>query len=531
MGGRRASWIAILVVCVSSSATQAQLRGIGAPALGSPSLGSGLSLGGAPSLGGSFGSPDLTVPLPSATPSLGDSTTAPLGGGVGNVAVPSIGLPQRTLDSVTNSLSGSVGRATDRALSGTNQANRTAARRSGVPPVGEQRYMPNEVLVAMPTNSRQRADEIGSRHQLTLLDAQPIGLLGMNYHRWRIADGRSVSDVIRALEADGAVRAAQPNYRFALAQDPSAPVPESADQQYALDKLHVSQAHRVATGKGVLVAVIDSEIDTAHPEIAPAVADRFDAVSTASHPDSHGTGMAGVIVAHSQMTGIAPAARILAIRAFSGDNGKSEATTLSILRGLDWAIERGARIINMSFAGPFDPDVAQALAAARKKGAVLIAAAGNAGPKSPPLYPAADKNVIAVTATDTQNHLLRVANRGPYISLAAPGVDILVPTPGQGYTLTTGTSVAAAQVSGLAALLLQLRPKLSPDEVRNIVQSTSLDLGPKGRDDQFGYGLADAERAVMSLIPVAAASSGARNPEPAALFSYRWPDAFRPARD
>ena len=199
--------------------------------------------------------------------------------------------------------------------------------------------------------------------------------------------------------------------------------------------------------------------------------------------------------------GVAPNVRLLAIRAFNGEGDKSEATTLSLLTGIDWAVSHGARIINMSFAGPYDPDIARGIAAAKQKGVVLVAAAGNAGPKSPPLYPAADKNVIAVTAIDADNRLLSAANRGKYIAVAAPGVDVLVPAPGRAYQLTTGTSVAAAEVSGIAALLVELKPSITPDEVRKILQSTAVDLGPKGPDDQFGAGLADAERAVMALAP------------------------------
>jgi subtilisin family serine protease len=130
---------------------------------------------------------------------------------------------------------------------------------------------------------------------------------------------------------------------------------------------------------------------------------------------------------------------------------------------------------------------------------VLVAAAGNAGPKSPPLYPAADPNVIAVTATDAEDKLLRAANRGRHIALAAPGVDILAPAPHARYQTTSGTSIAAAHVSGLAALLLERKPDLTPDAIRKILLSTAADLGAKGRDDQFGAGLADAYRALMSL--------------------------------
>jgi subtilisin family serine protease len=95
----------------------------------------------------------------------------------------------------------------------------------------------------------------------------------------------------------------------------------------------------------------------------------------------------------------------------------------------------------------------------------LIAAAGNAGPKSPPLYPGADPNVIAVTATDADDKIFSGANRGRYVSVSAPGVDILVPAPEGAYQLTTGTSVAAAEVSGVAALLLERNPRLTPADI------------------------------------------------------------------
>ena len=324
--------------------------------------------------------------------------------------------------------------------------------------------------------------------------------------------------------AVGGVWTAQPNYRYRLGQSPPAATRPDAAVPYASEKLHLAEAHRFATGEKVLVAVIDSGIDTSHPEIANALADRYDAVP-AGAPHIHGTGMAGAIVARSRMTGSAPGARLLAIRAFSGNEETSEATTVNILKSIDWAVARGARVINMSFAGPYDPDIARGLAAARQKGAVLVAAAGNAGPKSQPLYPAADKNVIAVTATNAENQLLPQANRGRHIAVAAPGVDVLVPSPGRGYVMSTGTSVAAAEVSGIAALLIQLQPGLTPDEIRNPLQSTALDLGPMGFD--FGAGLADAGRAVLSL-GVAQARAETREvaearAAPASLFAERWP--------
>jgi subtilisin family serine protease len=143
--------------------------------------------------------------------------------------------------------------------------------------------------------------------------------------------------------------------------------------------------------------------------------------------------------------------------------------------------------------------MARMLASAAKRGIVLIAAAGNAGPKSAPLFPASDPNVIAVTATDVDDKLFQGSNRGHHIAVAAPGVRLLLPIPGGNYDMTTGTSFAAAHISGIAALILEREPALSPDSVRRVLLSTARDLGPAGRDKDFGAGLADAYEALRSI--------------------------------
>jgi Subtilase family/Fervidolysin N-terminal prodomain len=513
----------------------AQLRGLAVPSIGS-GLGGG-GLGGSGLGGGGLGGTGLGtggLGLPSADQTVG-STTSSVTGTASSAASGVTGTVSSTVDrvpplnAVTSSLMGGVRNAvsgvTNPALN-PNALGRTGTvqniPRSGVPPAGERRFVPNEVVVGLASNiSQGELDALAQRHRLTAIESHDIPLVGTTYHRWRIADGRSVADVIRALEADGVVRHAQPNYRFMLAQavpSPTASIERDANAQYASVMLHLGEAHRFATGEKVLVAVIDSAIDTSHPEIIDAVADRFDAIAPMGAANPHGTGMAGAIVARSKLMGVAPNVRLLAIRAFNGEGDKSEATTLSLLTGIDWAVAHGARVINMSFAGPYDPDIARGLVAAKQKGVVLVAAAGNAGPKSPPLYPAADRNVIAVTAIGADNRPLSAANRGKYIAVAAPGVDVLVPAPRRTYQLTTGTSVAAAEVSGIAALLVELKPSITPDEVRKVLQSTAFDLGRKGPDDQFGAGLADAERAVMALAPEAT-----RTDHPI-LFADRWPD-------
>jgi Subtilase family len=371
---------------------------------------------------------------------------------------------------------------------------------TGVPPAGETRFVSNEMVLQVgPNVSQQTLDGVARRLGLSAVASQTIGLTGSTMIRFRVADARLMTDVVRALEAAD-VGIAQPNYVYKVQEDTSLAARSQPGEpgQYVVNKLRLGEVHRVATGSNVLVAVIDSEIDMRHPDLAGAVVERFDAVGRPDEADAHGTAMAGAIAAHRRLMGIAPRARILAIHAFSPQSGESaQATTQHILAGLDYAIKKGARVINMSFAGPYDPLLQLAMKKAHDQGVVLIAAAGNAGPTSPPLYPAADPNVIAVTATDENDRPFAQANQGPQIAVAAPGVNILEPAPNDAYQVTTGTSVAAAHVSGVAALLMERAPTLDPDGVLEILTLTARNAG--GRDDKLGWGLIDPARALEEL--------------------------------
>jgi hypothetical protein len=373
---------------------------------------------------------------------------------------------------------------------------------TGVPPAGETRFLTNEMVFHVPSNvSPQTVGNVARRLGLSTLGSQSFNLSGGTLFRFRITDGRPVADVIRALESEN-IGVAQPNYVFKLQQDATlaARAAPGDPTQYVVDRLRLVDVHRIAIGSKVLVAVIDSQIDGRHPELAGAVVDEFDAIGNRDRPHPHGTGMAGAIAAHRRLMGIAPGVRLLAIHAFSSTaTDSAEATSAHILMGIDWAIKKGAQVINMSFAGPDDPMLQLALQKAHDKGVVLIAAAGNLGPKSAPLYPAADPNVIAVTATDAKDQLLPQANQGAYVAVAAPGVDILEPAPNGGYQLTTGTSVAAAHVSGIVALLIDHDPTLNAAAVRDILTSSAKHHAPKGRDDQFGWGVVDPYQALMAL--------------------------------
>ena len=370
---------------------------------------------------------------------------------------------------------------------------------ASVPPPGENRFVADQAM-CWTSASRQQVESLARRLGVTVIGSQSVELLGTRAYQFRLASGGDVRDVIRRAEASGICRKSQPNYRFALSQTASvsASTAEADESQYAIKKLLLPAAHRLSNGDNVLVAVIDSAIDAKHPELTGTVVDRFDATGFDNAPDKHGTGTAGAIAAHLKLMGVAPHAHVLAATAFSPKTGSAEATTLQILKAIDWAVRKGAKVINMSFAGPPDPGLQRALNAAHAKGIVLIAAAGNAGPKSPPLYPGANRYVIAVTATDSDDRLFPGSNRGAQIAVAAPGVDILLPAPGAKYQVTTGTSFSCALVSGVAALMLARNPSLKPDDVRRILMVTAKDLGPKGFDKDYGAGLVDTYKALMA---------------------------------
>jgi hypothetical protein len=402
-----------------------------------------------------------------------------------------------------------------------------------IPPNNEQRFVPDEVLLEFAANySPQAIAQLLQRHGMVQLEAQAFTLTNSLFVRARITARRSVRATLRRLRSEAAVRTGQANFIYSASQQampseagPAATIQGPADAtpkatpvvaaagalpgagdpaQYALAKLRLTEAHRLATGDQVLVAVIDSGIDLGHPELQGVVAGSYDALGRAEPPHVHGTAIAGAISAHARLMGAAPAARLLAIRAFgSSGNDTAEAITSAILKGIEYAVTQNARVINMSFAGPADPAMSRFLADADKRGVVLIAASGNLGPKSAPQYPAADPNVIAVSATDANDKMFKASTIGRHIALTAPGVDILLPAPNADYQLSSGTSFSAAYVSGVAALVLQRAPALKPNAVRAVLQETAKDLGPRGKDRQYGAGLVDAYRAIVKVQPAA----------------------------
>jgi hypothetical protein len=380
--------------------------------------------------------------------------------------------------------------------------NGSGPRRNAARATVSPRYVSDQIIAEVDS---AQAGDLARRHRLRLIGSQDVPLVGSAFSLFGIADRRSVETVRTELATEAAVRSVHLNFRYVLQDQKSTPVLSEGDPaQYALAKLRLPEAHALSRGSNVIVAVIDSGIDADHPELANTIADRFDALGSKEGPHVHGTGIAGAIVSHARLMGSAPSAKILAIRAFGAAANGAESTSFVVLKSLDFAASHGAQIVNMSFAGPKDPLLERGIAAAVTKGIVLVAASGNAGAKSPPLYPAANPNVIAVSATDAYDKLFPASNRGSHIAVAAPGVEIFLPAPDGKYQMTSGTSFSAAYVSGLAALMMERNPQLRPDDVRAILIKTARDLGLPGRDDLFGAGEADAFGAVTAVVGSAA---------------------------
>ena len=357
-----------------------------------------------------------------------------------------------------------------------------------------------------------QTDELARRHGLVRVESQNFPLIRATIGLFRITGNRPAAVVSREFATEAGIRDVQFNLRYYV-QDQKTPT-EGDPAQYAVAKLRLPQAHTLAHGMNVTVAVIDSGIDISHPELANTIADSFDALGSKEGPHVHGTGIAGAIAAHARLMGSAPEARILAIRAFASSSSGAESSSYVIIKSLNYAVLHGAQIVNMSFAGPKDPLIERGIIATAERGVLMIAAAGNAGAKSPPLYPAANPNVIAVSGTDSQDRLFAASNRGAHIALAAPGTDIFLPAPDQKYQMTSGTSFSAAYVSGVAALMLERNPALKPNEVRAILVNTARDLGAPGRDDLFGAGEADAFAAVTAATSAPAVPMAAAPPKP-----------------
>jgi type VII secretion-associated serine protease mycosin len=297
------------------------------------------------------------------------------------------------------------------------------------------------------------------------------------------------------------------------------------DEQWQLAELRATHAWRHSTGGGVTVAVVDSGVDASHPDLADQVLPGIDLVASGgdgrSDPVGHGTTVAGLIAGRndddSGVMGLAPQAKILPVRVLDAANRYDDA--LIVAKGVRWAVDNGAKVINLSLGGSgTSPALAAALDYAFARDVVVVACTGNystdpapaAGQPRPATevwYPAREPGVLAVTGLDRETEGLWSGSiTGSATVLSAPATGLVGARPG-GTWKVQGTSFAAPLVTATAALVRAKWPELSAGGVVNRLITTAGDLGAVGRDDRYGYGMVDPVAALTVGV-----SSVERNP-------------------
>jgi subtilisin family serine protease len=373
---------------------------------------------------------------------------------------------------------------------------------------------PNIILVVLGSDvPDDTIAALAAANGLESIESIALPSVGLIVYAYSFPPGTQYNEVKAPLDQHPAVVWTQPNYLWVLSRSelPEHPLPrlEEALDQYALRLIRARQAQEMARGAGVVVGIVDTAIDGSHAALRGKLLETVDLIGPGSAKRAeHGTALAGIIAAEGRIRGIAPRVGLYAVRAFDDRPGGRDAAVSSSIRlaqAIDLCLRHGVQVLNFSFAGPRDPLVTKLVEKALENGITVVAAAGNEGPGGRPAYPAALDGVIAVTATDHKDRLYGRATRGAYVTVAAPGVDIVTTAPGGGLQYLSGTSMATAYVSGLAALLLERRPGLSPGQVKALIEASALDLGAPDRDPEFGAGRVDALSALNALAAADAA--------------------------
>lgn len=274
------------------------------------------------------------------------------------------------------------------------------------------------------------------------------------------------------------------------------------DMDWGMDKVRAPESwNKDITGEGVKVGVIDTGIQTTHPDLK--VVDGISTVSyTSSYNDDngHGTHVAGIIAGLQNNIGIVGVAPDVSLYAIKAMDKTGNGTMSDIARGIEWAIEKNLDVINLSLGSNQNSYLLQqAIDNAWKNGIVVVAAAGNEG--GPVSYPAALPSAIAVSAIDSNYNIASFSNRGSKIEFAAPGVNILSTYINSSYANLNGTSMASPYVAGVMALYKQAYPALSNSELRNLAKNEAMDIGATGKDNYFGYGLIQSPISKDGSIP------------------------------
>ncbi len=362
----------------------------------------------------------------------------------------------------------------------------------------QKKFVEGEIILRLKGSSKAKAQFLKDQ-QLTLVKQDGK----VNYLLAKTAKSTDINKLAAKLRKNHIVELAQPNYVYQTFGRPNDPL---YYRQWQLNKTNAEQAWNVTKGKpAVTIAVLDTGVDVNHPDLKNNIVPGTNTVNplkSVRDDDGHGTHVAGIIAATANnglgVSGVASNCKIMPVKVFDYWGGSD----VSVADGLIWAADHGAKVVNMSFGSGYKSSLlGEAIEYAKKKGVVMVAAAGNWASEEIS-YPAALSDVIAVSATDENDKLASFSSYGPEIDICAPGDKVFSTFwdshKGSSYCDMSGTSMASPMVAGLAGLLLSNNPKLNDESVRQIIESSAKDLGDKGWDPKYGHGRIDIYKALTT---------------------------------
>lgn len=372
---------------------------------------------------------------------------------------------------------------------------------------GEQRRMPARRQVSVPDRAANEIVALGldeasiaglMQDGFVVEDRVQVALTGDEMVRLTVPRGMTLGAARQAVTARSASAAADFNHFYQ---------PQAQDSAGCATKNCALVRHMVGwpTGEGggmaclkpQRIGLIDTAINVDHTVLAGARLEivRLDGDSQSKSGEQHGTAVAALLVgaSGSRVPGLLPSSELVAVDAFQRFRKATDiANVYDLVRAIDLLVGQDIKVINLSLTGPANQVLERTVEAAIARGTILVAAAGNEGPNAKPVYPAAYKDVIAVTAVDTSRNPYRRAVRGEHIDIAAPGVGVWTAASVSGARQKSGTSFAAPFVTAAASILLAARPGLTPREVELELMKSAEDIGAPGKDSVYGWGLLNA---------------------------------------